>query len=340
MTGTMWLTGMKLLKCGHQPTGTNVTDSDDNSPSTGAGYRSGVAARLAGLPVETLRVWERRYGVSDAGRSPRGQRLYSSEQVRRLGLLKRAVDQGHAISTVARLDLDELLALAGVAPPVENEPRLLRLAIAGGALTRQLAAARTAPVLDIVASCQYLEQAPQALAGVTADLLLIEASEMNADALPAVMATRAALNVRAVVVLYRFCDSATVRRLREQDCLVARAPSDAAEVALLCATAFAGGGRPPAPPATAVAPRRLDDQQLAELAAMSTSIDCECPRHLADILLMLTSFERYSAQCVSRNAADATLHQDLARSAGHARMLMEQALERLAYAEGLPLPPP
>src|SRR5436305_1793865 len=26
------------------------------------GYRSGVAARLAGLPVETLRVWERRYG--------------------------------------------------------------------------------------------------------------------------------------------------------------------------------------------------------------------------------------------------------------------------------------
>ena len=315
-----------------------MTDSDDNSP-TGAGYRSGVAARLAGLPVETLRVWERRYGVSDAGRSPRGQRLYSSEQVRRLGLLKRAVDQGHAISTVARLDLDELLALAGVAPPVENEPRLLRLAIAGGALTRQLAAARTAPVLDIVASCQYLEQAPQSLAGVTADLLLIEASEMNADALPAVMATRAALNVRAVVVLYRFCDSATVRRLRELDCLVARAPSDAAEVALLCATAFAGGGRPPAPPATAVAPRRLDDQQLAELAAMSTSIDCECPRHLADILLMLTSFERYSAQCVSRNAADATLHQDLARSAGHARMLMEQALERLAYAEGLPLPP-
>lgn len=339
MTGTMWLTGMKLLKCGHQPTGTNVTDSDDNSPSASAGYRSGVAARLAGLPVETLRVWERRYGVSDAGRSPRGQRLYSSEQVRRLGLLKRAVDQGHAISTVARLDIDELLALAGVAPPVESEPRLLRLAIAGGALTRQLAAARTAPVLDIVASCQYLHQAPQALAGVTADLLLIEASEMNADSLPAVMATRAALNVRAVVVLYRFCDSATVRRLREQDCLVARAPSDVAEVALLCATAFAGGGRPPPPPALPVAPRRLEDQQLAELAAMSTSIDCECPRHLADILLMLTSFERYSAQCVSRNAADAKLHQDLARSAGHARMLMEQALERLAYAEGLPLPP-
>jgi hypothetical protein len=142
------------------------------------------------------------------------------------------------------------------------------------------------------------------------------------------------------VVLYRFCDSATVRRLREQDCLVARAPSDAAEVALLCATAYTGGGRPPPAPTTPAAPRRLDDQQLAALAAASSSINCECPRHLADILLMLTSFERYSAQCATRDEVDAALHADLGRSAGHARMLMEQALERLAYAEGLPLPPP
>ncbi|HWW69930.1 MAG TPA: MerR family transcriptional regulator, partial [Duganella sp.] len=82
----------------------------------------------------------------------------------------------------------------------------------------------------------------------------------------------------------------------------------------------------------------LDDQALAALAASSSSINCECPRHLADILTMLASFERYSLQCQNRNAADAALHEDLARSAGHARVMMEQALERLAYAEGLPLP--
>jgi hypothetical protein len=315
-----------------------VADPDDITASR-TGYRSGVAARLAGLPVETLRVWERRYGISDAGRSPRGQRLYSSEQVRRLGLLKRAVDQGHAISTVAGLDTDALLALAGVAPVSDAEPRLLRLAVAGGTLARQLMSVRTAPVLDVVASCPHLGDAA-ALNGVAADVLLVEASEMSAEALPLVLEARAALQVRAVVVLYRFCDNATVRRLREHDCLVARAPSDAAEVALLCAAAYAGSGRPPPSPATAAAPRRLSDQQLAQLAAASTSIDCECPRHLADILLMLTSFERYSAQCVNRNPADAALHQDLARSAGHARMLMEQALERLAHAEGLALPPP
>ena len=30
-------------------------------------YRSGAAARLAGLSPETLRVWERRYNLSNTG---------------------------------------------------------------------------------------------------------------------------------------------------------------------------------------------------------------------------------------------------------------------------------
>ena len=306
-----------------------------------AGYRSGVAARLAGLPVETLRVWERRYGVSDVDRSPHGQRLYSADQVRRLGLLKRVVDQGHAIGTVAKLEADELIALAGAAPSpaIAGAPaQQLKIAVAGAGLARRLGAVRTSPELDIVSSCYQLDGAAESMAGVSADVLLIESSEMSADALPQIQAARRAMQVRAVVVLYRFCDSATVRRLREHGCLVARAPSDAAEVALLCSTALTGAARPPPGPASAPPPRRLDDQALAALASASSSINCECPRHLADILMMLASFERYSSQCENRNAGDAALHEDLGRSAGHARVLMEQALERLAYAEGLPLP--
>lgn len=300
------------------------------------GYRSGVAARLAGLPVETLRVWERRYGVSDAGRSPQGQRLYSAEQVHRLGLLKRVVDQGHAIGTVARLETAELAALAGV--PAANGMQPLKLAVVGAALAQRLGASRTAPALEITVVSPQLQGATEALAGVHADVLLIEAPEMTADALPRILALRRTVTARAAVVLYRFCDSATVRRLREHGCLVARLPSDASEVAVLCNTALTGAALPPPGPAKPAAPRRLNDEELAVLANASTSINCECPRHLADILMMLASFERYSGQCANRNAADAAMHEDLARSAGHARMMMEDALERLAYAEGLPMP--
>jgi hypothetical protein len=51
------------------------------------------------------------------------------------------------------------------------------------------------------------------------------------------------------------------------------------------------------------------------------------------------SFERYSAQCASRNLQDARLHQELQHAAGRARAILETAMERLAQAEGLPLPP-
>ncbi|NHZ33904.1 MerR family transcriptional regulator [Massilia rubra] len=323
------------------------TDHDTvRSDDTGA-YRSGVAARLAGLPVETLRVWERRYGVSTPQRSARGQRLYSSAQVRRLSLIKQLVDQGHPIGAMAHLPLEQLQHLA---EPLETDAGTsgpIRVAVVGAGLARQLTAGgRELLTLDVRHSCARLDEAPVALRGVGADVLLIELSELDDAALPLVAAARLACGTPAVVVLYRFCASATIRHLRALGCLVARAPSDMAEVALLCQVALPSRRAPLAAPpraplvqrAEAVAPRRLDEQALAALAAASNSVICECPRHLAEILLMIGSFERYSMQCGSRNPGDAALHQELGQAAAQARALLEHALERLARAEGLPLP--
>ena len=47
-------------------------------------YRSGVAARLSGVPVDTLRIWERRYAVIGPPLSAGRQRLYSLADIRRL----------------------------------------------------------------------------------------------------------------------------------------------------------------------------------------------------------------------------------------------------------------
>ena len=88
-----------------------------------------------------------------------------------------------------------------------------------------------------------------------------------------------------------------------------------------------------------LAPRKVSaPPSQPTLAEASNSLLCECPRHLAEILLMIGSFERYSLQCGARNPADAALHQDLGQAAAQARTLLESALERLARAEGLPLP--
>lgn len=312
--------------------------SDNSQPVQ---YRSGVAARLAGLPVETLRVWERRYGISDTGRSAHGQRLYSEDQVRRLRLMKQLVDQGHPIGALAKLQLEQLGQFALVPEP--GEPlQPMRLALMGTALARRLAVGgRELLALDIVAHFQNLDEVAATWPGTGAQLLLMEISELDEGVVPAIGALRQELGM-AVVVLYRFGASATIRQLRAQGCLVARVPNDVAEIVLLCQAALAAlplaqaqlaRQRPAAP-----APRRFDDRALAELAAASSTVHCECPRHLTEILLMINSFERYSEQCSSRNVADALLHEQLGHAAATARMVLEEALLRLARAEALPLP--
>lgn len=302
-----------------------------------ASYRSGVAARLAGLPVETLRVWERRYGLSDTHRSEHGQRLYTPDQVRRLGLLKQLVDQGNPIGSIAGLPVDQLAALA--AAPAAGKAQgagPVRVAVVGEGLRRRIAAeGRHAIQIDVLRGCDKLDQAGSALRDTRPDVLLIELSEIDAQALPVIAAVRQDTGAAATLVLYRFCASATIRELRAQGCLVARVPAEIGELVMLCRTAAVGTQLAPAPAREPIAPRRFDDARLGAYAASGNRLECECPRHLSDLLMMVSSFERYSAQCASRNEADAELHADLEYAAGAARMILEGAMAQLVLVEGL-----
>lgn len=71
-------------------------------------YPVGTASRLTGLSPEVIRAWERRYGVVEPLRTPGGTRRYSAADLKRLRLVKAAVDAGYRIGQVARLDLPEL----------------------------------------------------------------------------------------------------------------------------------------------------------------------------------------------------------------------------------------
>ncbi|WP_295488608.1 MerR family transcriptional regulator [Accumulibacter sp.] len=51
--------------------------------------------RDTGLGKDTLRVWERRYGFPRPTRDAHGERVYPAEQVERLRLMKRLIDQGY-----------------------------------------------------------------------------------------------------------------------------------------------------------------------------------------------------------------------------------------------------
>jgi methylmalonyl-CoA mutase cobalamin-binding subunit len=76
--------------------------------------------RDCGLPKETLRVWERRYGFPNPRRGQHDERLYPADQVATLRLLRRLVDAGHRPGkVVGRSDeaLSALLRQVGVPAP-------------------------------------------------------------------------------------------------------------------------------------------------------------------------------------------------------------------------------
>lgn len=308
-------------------------------------YRSGTAARLAGIPVDTLRMWERRYSVVGPQVTARGHRRYAAEDIDRLALLKALVDLGHSIGTIAHLPASRLLEMrSGVAtlqsstPANARESSIVRVAIVGEALaTRALAAASQFPRLRIVATCSDREHAAGALRDVAADLLAIELPALRDDSVEFVDALTAEVGARRAVVSYRFGTDAAVRELRRRGHAVARAPIDLAHIESLGAI-LQGAPATVAPRLTVPPAPRFDERTLAQLAQISTTVRCECPHHVVDLLLSLQAFERYSAECESRSLADAELHRQLGRFAGNARAMLEEALVLVAQAEGIALP--
>lgn len=82
---------------------------------------------LSGVSAHTLRAWERRYQAVKPSRTSNGRRSYSMADVERLKLLSQLVEQGHAISSVARQSNPKLRELLGKAPNLpdrENSPEL------------------------------------------------------------------------------------------------------------------------------------------------------------------------------------------------------------------------
>jgi MerR family transcriptional regulator, light-induced transcriptional regulator len=75
-------------------------------------YNIAAVERDTGLSKDVLRMWERRYGFPTPERDGNGDRLYPAEQVERLRLIKRLMDQGHRPGKLIATPYEELAALS------------------------------------------------------------------------------------------------------------------------------------------------------------------------------------------------------------------------------------
>ena len=328
-------------------------------------HRSGAVARMLRMPVATLRVWERRYGLTQPELTPSGQRLYSADDVRRLALIKRLTDLGHAIGSLAPLDMPQLQRVAAThaqalastqnaeradvahAPPV----RAWRLAVIGAALgsrlQRPVLLRRLVRPVVVLGPFDDIAQAAALLHSSHLDALLFHEPQLHGGWLAALEAAAPAFAGVSKAVLYSFAADPVCEALATAGTALLREPQPDAVVAQWlnslsskAATVPRPAADLPMPGAEPVPPRRWDDAALADFANQSPTIACECPRHVAELLMQLSHFESYSAECEHRNAADAELHAYLRRVATASRARFEAALEHVALHEGLLLPSP
>jgi MerR family transcriptional regulator, light-induced transcriptional regulator len=223
-----------------------AASADDGPPL----QRIGAVARMLRMPVTTLRVWEQRYGLTQARQSPSGQRRYSADDVRRLALIKQLTELGHAIGSLAPLDMAGLqqvasthagalsVARAGadVSAPGAASLRPWRVASVGAAwgarLQRPTLLRRLERPVQLLGQFDTMAQAAASLnKSSDLDALLIHEPQLHAGWLAGIEAAAPALAGVPKAVIYGFAADAVCESLASVGATLLRDPQPDAVVA-------------------------------------------------------------------------------------------------------------
>ncbi len=318
-------------------------------------YQIATVARLTGLNEQNIRTWERRYGIVAPQRTPTGRRLYKESDIELLLLLRQLVERGHAIGSLqdkSQQELQDLLRRDSEIPRETRPPAKLsgplRALVIGAPLHAFLKKEADQFNLDIVEFSGSIESAAEEALLPAFELLLVDQPSLFAQDVEALSLFTERHKARFTVVVYRFSQREVLSTLETMDRIAAlQGPVNAGELNLVIDSGLRSGLTSP-PPATktesnngaipnepSVPERRFTDAQLHQLWNLSSEVKCECPQHLANLLISLTAFEDYSLQCQNQGSEDAKLHAYLHHTTALARAAFERAMERVIEAESI-----
>ena len=300
-------------------------------------YGIGTVARLTGLKSDTLRVWERRYGLGASYKSATGRRQYTQSDLDHLQLVSALVKQGVRIGEIAASDrktLEVLLEQQNQTGTSKSlPPSKPRVVFVGAELCRWIdghqgcisgvsALLARMPVDDAIA----LVDAEQ-----SADLLVAHCPSLTLQQIRGVEAVAARLGARRTIVLYQFANEQWLAELERNGHSALEYPVEPSRLAFEMGrvqvekeTAEGIGNLSDLMPAK---PRLFSDQELLLAAEEKIVLDCECPRHLSELIRSLNDFEAYSSACSVENWKDAAIHASIYAYTCQARHLMEKALQ-------------
>lgn len=291
-------------------------------------YGIGTIARLTGISAHALRAWERRYDISANQRDSSGRRIYTQSDLNRLMLIKRLLDQGHRIGSLATVPTEILRQMLGT----EHEEGLLRIVVVGGSGCRHIEAHQARFHRF---QCELLSDIGQLADRSNKDiqahpwLLLVAVENLSAEECTFIANAVRTLKPHYSQIIYAFGPPREIEKLQQMHVECTRT-SPSLEVMESRIQYFLENwtdkdhiGVDQAPP------RSFDDRQLEYLAEQIGTTDCGCPKHVTDLIRSLSSFEQYCSQCYVDDQEEASLHNEMNRFSGKARFFMEQAMQAL-----------
>jgi len=281
-------------------------------------YRIGSVASLTGIAVERLRAWERRYGLSPAHREGR-TRYYSGEQLERLRRIKRLIDQGQPISSLAHLTNEQLAARQTESLAIA--PGLPRVGVIGTDLSVLAHQRGRNSQVELAAQWPNMAAFTAAARLPKLDAIVVQLPTLTTQAVESI---EEKMENAQIVLVYQFAAEKYLRRAAEANADIFRWPVTWPEIERACT---ATSGRPLR--AVGMAERRFSDAELIAIAAGSTD-PSHCPKHLVELISQLNAFADYTADCGGADeatAANAALYRQAQREATQARSRLEGALE-------------
>ena len=297
----------------------------------------GAVSRLTGIPTHTLRKWESRHSIVEPKRSDSGRRFYNDQHVERLGLVKRLMGEGHSLAELSKLTTEDLTEL-GVRHDQSAQPRLPECVdIVGLNLVPRLREAK--PKLG-----QRYRTFPMNLNNWLNDpatntdtpehsALLVECDTVPDAAINALAALRQNTYDR-IVVVYTFAPRSIERALANRGIRGVKSPATMDQLKAAIET------QQPVlsiVPTSDVTQSEFNPEQLSKIANMIPSLHCECPNHIAKLLIDINGFEQYCRECEDNDPKQRALHEELGRLTAQARMIFEGALKAVAVADNLDL---
>ena len=315
-------------------------------------FRIGAVAKLAGIPVSTLRIWELRHQAFSPSKTTGQHRLYSQDDVLKARLLKQLSRDGHLVSAIANLDASALGRLhnpAGLPAEPPLPPALtaktVSLAVIGAGMAGRVDSKKfTSHFLShTIRVTDQFEGLAQAGAGPFRErpqILLVKVNTLHDTVRADIQALARQQGALQTVVLYSFAKESVVEAMRVGGVLVRREPVSDYELSDLVSSVLVVDPvkRVDGVLSDAVIPaRKYSDDTLSYVESISTNVLCECPRHVAELIAQLASFEQYSQECLNKSDEDAHLHAYLHAISGSARALFERALDMVAEHEQIAL---